>query len=197
MSTVLVLLGGSTGGPAAVKAFIDALPHKPLPVCFVLGNHITREFLPSLESMLNEHPHFSAEIVDGNKTILPGKLYIAPIDHKMAFNPEGRLYLMDEPWDAPYAPNLNQLFMSALDMTEMEKLAIIFSGMDDDGAGSADLLDESGVEIWCQTLDTCVQASMPLNMMRTGKVIYKDSPEGLARQLCDFLESHNSLDQYA
>ncbi|RDX37802.1 chemotaxis protein CheB [Kangiella sp. HD9-110m-PIT-SAG07] len=197
MNTVLVLLAGSTGGPAAVKAFIDALPKKSLPVCFVLGNHITQEFLPSLESMLNEHPFFSAEIVDGNKPILPGKLYIAPIDRRISFNPEGRIYLSDLPWDAPYAPNINQMFESSLDLNNVEKLAIVFSGMDGDGADSAELLDENDVEIWCQTLETCVQASMPLNMMRTGKVIYKDSPEGLARQLCDYLESHNSLDQYA
>ncbi|WP_046562038.1 chemotaxis protein CheB [Kangiella geojedonensis] len=197
MNTVLVLLGGSTGGPAAVKAFIDALPNEALPVCFVLGNHITQEFLPSLEAMLNEHPFFSAEIIDGNKQILPGKLYIAPIDRKISFNPEGRIYLSEQSWDAPYAPNINQMFESSLELPNVQKLAIVFSGMDDDGAASADALDENDVEIWCQTLETCVQASMPLNMMRTGKVIYKDSPEGLARQLCDFLESHSSLDQYA
>ncbi|GAA4361160.1 chemotaxis protein CheB [Kangiella marina] len=197
MNTVLVLLAGSTGGPAAVKAFIDALPDKPLPVCFVLGNHITQEFLPSLELMLNDHPQYSAEIVDGNKAILPGKLYIAPIDQKISFNPEGRIYLTGQPWDAPYAPNINQMFESSLDLVNTEKLAIVFSGMDEDGAASADILDENDVEIWCQTLESCVQASMPLSMMRTGKVIYKDSPEGLARQLCDYLESHDSLDQYA
>lgn len=197
MSTVLVLLGGSTGGPAAVKEFIDALPNKSLPVCFVLANHITQEFLPSLEAMLNEHPFISAEIVDGNKSIVPGKLYIAPIDRKICFNPDGRIYLGDSPWDAPYSPNINQMFESALDMEKLEKLAIIFSGMDDDGAASAEMLDNNEVEIWCQTLETCVQASMPLSMMRTGKVIYKDSPKGLARQLCDFLDSHHSLDQYA
>lgn len=197
MNTVLVLLAGSTGGPAAVKEFIDALPHESLPVCFVLGNHITQEFLPSLESMLDEHPFVNAEIIDGNKQILPGKLYIAPIDKKISFNPEGRIYLSEQPWDAPYAPNINQMFESSLDLANVQKLAIVFSGMDDDGAASADILDNNDVEIWCQTLETCVQASMPLNMMRTGKVIYKDSPKGLARQLCDFIESHRSLDQYA
>jgi len=197
MSTMLVLLGASTGGPAAVKAFIDALPKRTLPVCFVLGNHISKEFLPSLESMLNDHPFYSAEVIDGNKAIEPGKLYIAPIDKKISFNPEGRIYLTEQSWDKPYAPNINQLFESALEINGLEKLAIIFSGMDDDGAGCASLLAEQDVEIWCQTLETCVQASMPLNMMRTGKVVYKDSPEGLARQLCDLLESHNSIDQYA
>lgn len=197
MSTVLVLLGGSTGGPAAVKAFIDALPKRALPVCFVLGNHITQDFLPSLELMLNDHPFVSAEVIDGNKTIMPGKLYIAPIDRKISFNPEGRIYLTDSPWDKPYSPNISQMFESALDINDLEKLAIIFSGMGDDGAASAEVLEENDVEIWCQTLETCVQASMPSNMMRTGKVIYKDSPEGLARQLYDFLENHNSLDQYA
>lgn len=197
MSTVLVLLGGSTGGPAAVKAFIDALPNKPLPACFVLANHITQEFLPSLETMLNDHPLISAEVIDGNKPIIPGKLYIAPIDRKISFNPEGRIYLSDSPWDAPYSPNINQMFESALDLENMEKLAIIFSGMDDDGAASAEILEENDVEIWCQTLETCIQESMPQSMMKTGKVIYKDSPAGLARQLCDFLENHHSLDQYA
>lgn len=197
MNTMLVLLGASTGGPAAVKEFIDALPREPLPVCFVLGNHISQEFLPSLEKMLNDHPCYNAEIVDGNKSIEAGKLYIAPIDKKICFNPEGRLYLTEQPWNKPYAPNINQLFESALEINDLEKLAIIFSGMDDDGAACASLLTEKDVEIWCQTLETCVQASMPLNMMRTGKVVYKDSPKGLARQLCDFLESHNSIDQYA
>ncbi|AOE50867.1 chemotaxis protein CheB [Kangiella sediminilitoris] len=197
MSTLLVLLGGSTGGPAAVKEFIDALPERPLPVCFVLANHISHEFLPNLQNMLDDHPHVSAEIIDGNKTIMPGKLYIAPIEHRICFNPEGRIYVVDEPWRAPYAPNINQMFESALDMEKFEKLAIIFSGMDDDGSASAELLDSKEVEIWCQTLESCVQASMPLSMMRTGKVIYKDNPKGLATQLADYLDSRNSVDQYA
>lgn len=197
MNTVLVLLGGSTGGPAAVKAFIDALPNKTLPVCFVLANHITQEFLPGLQSMLNEHPYISAEVVDGTKPIVPGKLYIAPINQKINFNPNGRIYLEEACWEPPFAPNISQMFSAVTSLEQFKKLAIIFSGMDDDGASSADILDENDVEIWCQTLETCVQASMPLNMMRTGKVIYKDSPEGLARQLCDYLESHHSLDQYA
>lgn len=197
MSTVLVLLGGSTGGPAAVKEFIDALPKKPLPACFVLANHISQEFLPNLQAMLDEHPFIDAEIIDGNKKIAPGKLYIAPIEQRISFNPEGRIYLANEPWRAPYSPNINQMFESALDITKLEKLAIIFSGMDDDGAASADLLDIDGVEIWCQTLESCVQASMPLSMMRTGKVIYKDNPTGLARQLADFLENRSFIDQFA
>jgi len=180
-----------------VKSFIDALPNRTLPVCFVLANHITQEFLPSLQTMLDEHPFVSAEIIDECKSIVPGKLYIAPIDKSISFNPDGRIYLSNSAWDAPYSPNINQMFKSALDMEGLDKLAIIFSGMDDDGAASANALDEHDVEIWCQNLETCVQASMPLNMMRTGKVIYKDSPEGLARQLCDFLEGRHSLDQYA
>ena len=197
MNTMLVLLGASTGGPAAVKAFIDALPDKPLPVCFVLANHINEGSLPGLQAMLNEHPYIEAEIIDQYKEIAPGKLYIAPIDKKISFVVQGKIITTDEAWSKPYAPNINELFAESLELKDIEKLAIIFSGMGEDGAAKADLLTERGVDIWCQTVESCIQSSMPESMIKTGKVTYKDDPAGLAAQLVILLEALFPVDQYA
>ncbi|NVK22581.1 MAG: chemotaxis protein CheB [Kangiellaceae bacterium] len=194
---MLVLLGASTGGPAAVKEFIDALPHQPLPACFVLANHITQDFLSNLQDMLNEHPNIDAEIIDGRKPIQGGKLYIAPVDRKIAFSNSGYLELLNEEWSKPYAPNINDVFNASLELNDIETLAIVFSGMDDDGTQSADALADKGVEIWCQSIESCVQSSMPESIIKTGKVIYKDDPQGLARQLADLLEMVYPIDQYA
>lgn len=197
MNTMLVLLAASTGGPAAVKAFIDALPDKPLPVCFVLANHINEGSLPNLQAMLNEHAFIDAEIIDQYKDIKPGKLYIAPIDKKISFVVQGKIILTDEEWSKPYAPNINELFAESLELRDVEKLAIVFSGMGDDGSANADLLTESGVDIWCQTVESCIQSSMPESMIKTGKVTYKDDPAGLAEQLVILLEALFPVDQYA
>lgn len=196
MNTMLVLLGASTGGPAAVKTFIDALPKQRLPACFVLANHITEEFVPSLREMLDEHPFIKAEIIDGEKLIKPGYLYIAPVTNKLEFK-DSNIRLSEDSWTKPYAPNISDMFTASLKVKNMEKLAIIFSGMDNDGANSADIMTDNGVEIWCQSIESCVQSSMPESIIKTGQVIYKDDPEGLARQLSDLLEVVYPVDQYA
>lgn len=194
---MLVLLGASTGGPEALKAFFDALPKRDLPVCFIVANHIDKGFLANLRVMFDQHPNFEAEIIDNEKALLAGKIYIAPVTNQLCFRRQSKVTLLNEPWTQPYAPNINQFFLASLEHKVSEKLAIIFSGMDDDGSQSAKALSEADVEIWCQSEASCIQDSMPTNMIKTGQVIYKDSPSGLAQQLVDLLDSIYPIDQTA
>lgn len=194
---MLVTLGASTGGPEALKVFFDALPNRSLPICFIVANHIDKNFIKHLQVMLNEHSSFEAEIIDGSKQLQAGKIFIVPVENQISFGRAGSIELLDEKWAEPYSPNINQLFLATLELTRLEKLAIIFSGMDDDGSQSAQALTDAGVEIWCQSEESCIQESMPKSMIKTAQVVYKDSPQGLAQQLVDLVDAIFPLDQTA
>ncbi len=179
------VLGSSLGGPEAIKLFLDALP-EGLPVGFVYGQHIDQSFVSVLAQVLGRHSHFSLKVAEAGSQVKNGEVLVVPTDREMQIvNHEVRC--LDRPWPGPYGPSVDQLMLNVYQCYPNLGV-ILFSGMGNDGAESAQALGEKGVTIWAQSTETCVSSAMPDSARETGAVNFSGSPQALAQQLVSHIQ---------
>lgn len=189
------VLGASLGGPAAVKEFLTYLP-EGLPVAFILAQHIDGGFQKILAQVLNRNTNFSICEHCVNQEIEYGKVYVAPVEHEVAFNETGRIVAINKDWEGPYAPSIDQVIYNVAARYGRNSGAIIFSGMGNDGAIAAPEMQRLGGVIWAQNAETCANSSMPDSVRETGAVSYSGAPQQLAYQLVDSIRRQVGSSEY-
>ncbi len=193
----IFVIGSSLGGPEAVKAFLDALPHG-LPVGFVYGQHIDAQFVQVLAQVLGRHSHFKLRITEQDAVIRNGEVLIVPADKEVGFK-NGLVHIYDHPWPGPYGPSVDQLIINTLKGFPQAGV-ILFSGMGNDGAEAVSQLDSACTQVWAQNSETCASAAMPDASRETGSVSFSGSPQQLAQYLVEHiqqLETQRLVDTHA
>ncbi|MCG8673558.1 MAG: chemotaxis protein CheB [Pseudomonadales bacterium] len=173
------VLGASLGGPKAVKEFLDVLP-EGLPMAFVIAQHIDAGFQKTLEQVWGRNSNF--EFIDprpGN-VIANGQVVVAPVEQVMRINSESEIELVNEEWEGPYSPSIDQVMNDMFDRFGQRTGAILFSGMGNDGAIAGPRMHKAGVKVWAQTAETCGSSSMPDSARDTGCVTFSGTPRELA-----------------
>lgn len=180
------VLGASAGGPAAVKAFLDALPRE-VPVAFVLAQHIDPKMLDALATSLVRHNGFPIHIGNAGDSLRHGEILVAPCEAEIAFDAAARVIATGKPWEGPYAPSIDQVINNVSQRFGGNAGAILFSGMGNDGSIAGPQMVARGGTVWGQTAETCAVSSQPDAARDTGCVSYSGSPEQLAQQLVEFV----------
>lgn len=188
----VVLLAASLGGPAAVKAFMDLLP-PGLPTAFVYAQHIDREGAQVLVRVLGRHGHYRFREAVQGAPLQVGEVIVAPIEQQLGIAADGTLELLGKPWPGPYNPSIDQMMLNIGDHFAQRTLAIVFSGMGEDGARAAPILKAYGARIWCQDSASCANSSMPDAVAATGCAEFRGSPEAMAERLLKSMESEALL----
>ncbi|TRX73552.1 chemotaxis protein CheB [Pseudomonas mangiferae] len=180
------LLAASLGGPAAVKAFLDALPGG-LPVGFVYAQHIDPHFESALPQAVGRHSQWHVKGVRPGDPVRCGEVIVVPISRELGFDEEGRMQVGERPWPEPYSPSIDQMMLN-LGQHFGERCGVIaFSGMGSDGSAAAAYLRRQGGAIWTQRADSCVCSSMPDSLREGGYSSFSGEPRELAAQLVNHL----------
>ena len=182
------VLGASLGGPKAVKEFLDVLP-EGLPMAFVIAQHIDAGFHKTLEQVWSRNSHFTFIDPRPGNVIANGQIVIAPVEQVMRINAESQIELVQEDWEGPYSPSIDQVMNDMFDRFAQRTGAILFSGMGNDGAIAGPRMRKAGLEIWAQTAETCGSSSMPDSARDTGCVTFSGSPRELAGHLVQHAKS--------
>ena len=177
----LWVLAASTGGPAAVKQFLSALP-PDLGVAFLYVQHIDAHYTSTLVKMLN-NAHYPASLAKQGAVLQCNRLFIVTAEERAEVLENGTLVLSSAPWSGPYAPSVNQLVANVARVYGPRAGLIVFTGMGDDGASAGRLLKQRGGTIWVQSPTSCTSSSMPDTALATGCVSYTGTPEQLAQEL--------------
>lgn len=180
------VLGASLGGPVAVKEFLHELPG-PLPVAFVIAQHIDPGFEDTLTKVWGGLEHFQFVPVEAGRRIHHGDIVIAPIDQVVTMDHYAQLQCQQTPWQGPYSPCIDQLMIALAEQLGAQTGAILFSGMGDDGSKGAAFMRERGIEVWGQTAISCANSSMPDSARQAGHVTFSGTPTELAHQLGRYL----------
>jgi len=155
-----VCIGISTGGPAALNKLLPLIPEK-FPVPILIAQHMPPHFTKSLSERLNSISKIKVkEAIDGDR-ILAGTVYLAPGGKQMTVSKRGNITISDEPADELFKPSVNVLVHSAVDYYNKNMLALMMTGMGNDGAEAFKKLHDKGGWIIVQEPDTCVVAGMP------------------------------------
>jgi two-component system chemotaxis response regulator CheB len=159
----VVVIGVSTGGPTALGAIMPKLPVGfPLPILIV--QHMPPLFTRLLAERLNSTCQLPVEEATQDGIVQPGKILIAPGDFhmKLASNANCvRVSLDQSPRQNSCRPAVDALFASAGDVYGGAALAVILTGMGQDGLRGAEILKAQGASILAQDEASSVVWGMP------------------------------------
>src|ERR1700690_251462 len=159
----VVVIGVSTGGPAALGAILPQLPAGfPLPVLVV--QHMPPLFTRFLADRLNATCRLPVAEAGQGVPIEKGRILIAPGDYHMKVaRGEGRpsVSLDQSPPQNSCRPAADALFASAAEVYGGGAIAAILTGMGQDGLRGAQILKACGAIILAQDEASSVVWGMP------------------------------------
>jgi len=154
----VVIVGSSTGGPAALSTMIAQLP-KVLPMPVVIAQHMPPHFTEALARRLNDQcPPPVVEASNGEP--LQNKVYIAPGGMQLRLA-SSEIKVDPERGESLYKPSVDVLAESALAAFGGAVLGVMLTGMGNDGALQFGKLRQAGAYILAQDQATSVVWGMP------------------------------------
>lgn len=167
--TKLVVIGSSTGGPAALQEILTQLPASfPYPILLI--QHMPKTFTSVFAERLNQQCDISVKEAEDGDRLLPGHALLAPGGHQLIIDPKVHDKVSILPGDErlTYKPSVDVTYGSAARTFGSRVLALILTGMGADGADGARLLKQSGATIWAQSKDSCTIFGMPQAVIKAG-----------------------------
>jgi two-component system chemotaxis response regulator CheB len=167
-----VAIGASTGGPAALLQLFGAIS-EPGACAFVVAQHMPEGFTRSFADRLARTTAFAAREAEPGMTPEPGSVLIAPGGRHLALEARGTAVVTQV---APaecgdrFAPSVDRLFDSAAKCYGPDLLAVVLTGMGDDGAAGALAVKRSGGNVIAESEETAVVFGMPRQAVRIGAV---------------------------
>lgn len=166
----VLAIGISTGGPDALARLLPQLP-ADLPIPVVIVQHMPSEFTQKLACRLNDLSAIKVKEGEHGDVLSAGTVYIAPGDYHMALECHGShvaISLDKDPPENSCRPSVNKLFRSVSTVYGSDSLAVIMTGMGQDGLLGAELLSSAGAQILAQDEASSVVWGMPGFVVRAG-----------------------------
>lgn len=168
----VVVIGSSTGGPAALMQIFGAFAEAP-PCAFLVAQHMPEGFTRGFAERLDRFTPFRVREAGGGEEPTRGGVLIAPGGaHLELESQRGRIVTRiaePEPRDK-YAPSVDRLFESAAKHFGADLLAVIVTGMGDDGRRGARTVKDCGGKVIAESEETAVIFGMPQQAIRSGSV---------------------------
>jgi len=164
-----VAIGCSTGGPPALQHLFQNLPLLPVPV--VVAQHMPPAFTRLFAERVNKLSNYTVKEGDNGELLEAGTVYVAPGGMQMEVRriAEGlqvRTFAA-KPNDL-YAPSVDRLITSASESCGERLVAIIMTGMGDDGAQAIRRVRERGGRTIAESSATAIIFGMPNEAIKTG-----------------------------
>jgi two-component system chemotaxis response regulator CheB len=165
----VVLIGSSTGGPAALEKILSQLPVKfPAPVLVV--QHIAPGFIGGLAEWLTHGSGLHVKVAAAGEEPQPGTVYFAPDGYHMVVDRDGLIALDDGPPEKGHKPSVDRLFSTAAQTWGGRCVGALLTGMGKDGvAGLAEVKRAGGVA-FAQDETSAVIYGMPKEAVAAGVV---------------------------
>lgn len=167
----IVTIGVSTGGPQALKQIIPHLPADfPVPIAIVL--HMPLGFTELYARSLDQLSALRVTEAGHGTPLRAGQVLIAPAGRHMRVERNGAGALLAKldthPLDTPHRPAVDVLFQSAALAFGQRTLAVVMTGMGDDGRAGAAWVKAQGGMVWTEAAETCVIYGMPRAVAEAG-----------------------------
>ena len=159
----VIAVGCSTGGPDALSRVVRALP-AALAVPIVVVQHMPPVFTKMFADRLDRTTNLTVVEAVSDMPVKAGTVYIAPGDHHMEVTRRGAdvfTKLQSGPPENFCRPAVDVLFRSVARVYGAATLAVILTGMGQDGKKGAEALRTSGAEIVAQDEASSVVWGMP------------------------------------
>lgn len=166
-----VVIGSSTGGTQALELIMTSLPADSPGIAVV--QHMPEKFTAMYAHRLNGLCAVEVrEAKDGDR-LERGVVLIAPGGRHLQLRKAGGQYfarVIEGPPVNRHKPSVDVLFKSAAECAGKDLLAIILTGMGDDGARGMKQLHDGGARTVAQDEASCVVFGMPKEAIKLGAV---------------------------
>jgi two-component system chemotaxis response regulator CheB len=168
----VVAIGSSTGGPAALMQVFSSFSEAPR-CTFLVAQHMPEGFTAGFADRLDRLTSLRAREARGGERLAPGTIFVAPGGtHLEIESHKGHIVTRLAPRQGgeKYAPSVDRLFESAAKHFGAELLAVVLTGMGDDGRRGVRSVNDCGGRVIAESERTAVIFGMPQQAIRTGVV---------------------------
>ena len=166
----ILAIGVSTGGP---NALAEVMPHIPkdCPVPIVIVQHMPPIFTKCLAERLSLKSQIPVHEGQPGDVLQPGHAWIAPGDFHMVVQRQGTKIVLATNQDPPEnscRPAVDVMFRSVAKVYGHAVLAVVLTGMGQDGMRGAEVIREAGGYVMAQDQATSVVWGMPGAVVQAG-----------------------------
>jgi two-component system chemotaxis response regulator CheB len=166
----LICIAASTGGPSAIQKLIAELP-EPLRVPIIVVQHMPIGFTQPFADRLNALSHYTVREARDGETLRRRHVYVAPA---------GKHATVESDQDAKviritgamagdfHLPSADAVFESAAAAVGDKLLAVVLTGMGEDGARGAEAVRAAGGCVLAESNESAVVFGMPRAVIERG-----------------------------
>ena len=165
----LIAIGASTGGPQAIEALLTRLPGACPPI--VIAQHMPAHFTKTYADRLDKVCAMHVVEATHGQVVESGTAYVAPGDRHMTIERDGvrlLVHLSDGPPVHHQRPAVDVLFHSIAKLRAVKIVALLLTGMGQDGADGLLDLRGHGAETIAEHENSCVVFGMPREAIARG-----------------------------
>jgi len=175
----LLAIGASTGGPSVILEILSEIS-KDIPFPILITQHMSAGFEQGFADWLAHSSGFTVSIATNEEHPVKGHVYLAPTNYNMGVNTKGHITLTKAKTSQAICPSVNHLFQSVSKVYGSSAIAIILSGMGNDGTCGMKMLYDKGAVTIAQDEKSCVVFGMPKEAINAHAVKYVLTPKEIS-----------------
>jgi len=183
----IIAIGSSTGGVESLLRVFKSLPNNLPPI--VITQHIPYGFSRSFAQRLNNQSNLDVYEATDDMLLEKGKAFLSPGNMHLTIEKRGNNYytkLLDGPRVSHHKPSVNIMFRSVNNLFGSSAMAIMMTGMGDDGMIAMKELHDNSAYTVAQNEESCVVFGMPKKAIEIGAVKDIVHLDEIAQYMIDF-----------
>ncbi|CAH2031180.1 protein-glutamate methylesterase/protein-glutamine glutaminase [Trichlorobacter ammonificans] len=186
-SLELVAIAASTGGPPALQSIFSGYDQS-YPFGIVVAQHMPSGFTRAFADRLNRVSHFEVREAEDGDLVQPGLALVAPGGRNMVLQSVGievRARILPPDPEDRYLPSADRLFASCAHIYGKRMLAVVLTGMGNDGKEGVVAVKEKGGLVLAESEASAVVYGMPREAAATGCVDRIVPLPGISQSILD------------
>jgi two-component system chemotaxis response regulator CheB len=166
----IICVAASTGGPAAIQRLVAGLP-KDISVPIIIAQHMPAGFTGPFAERLNSLSHYTVREARNGEQVKKRHIYVAPAGAETTVSREDEeavLKVKKRASNDIHSPSADALFESAALSFGSKTLAVILTGMGEDGARGAEAVSLAGGHVIAESNQSAVVFGMPRSVLERG-----------------------------
>ncbi len=181
-----VAIAASTGGPAALHRLLSELPGE-FPVPILVVQHMAHGFVGGLAAWLNSTSLLTVKVAENGEPLAPRTVYLAADDRHLGVSGRGTAILSHAPPVEGFRPSGTVLFESVAQAFGASAVALILTGMGQDGVDGLKAVRQAGGHVIAQDEGSSVVFGMPGAAVAAGLVDVALPLDAMASRLIEIV----------
>lgn len=178
----VIVIGASTGGPAALRELLARLPSDFATPCVVV-QHLPAAFTAAFTDELSRYAKLPVREARPGATLERRSILVTPGSRHLLVRPSGKLELRPASEEEVYRPSIDFAMVSAAESYGTGAVGVVLTGMGSDGAEGLKRIRLHGGHGYVQDPSTCVVDSMPAQALERAGADFVGTPDLIGAML--------------